>query len=116
MFEVVYPLPLVPSYVLGVVNRYSVPYALFDIGLLFHQTQTPRNKILVFKDEIDRVAVLIDDITGIIDIDRENIYHIEKSANFDLSDAVVSSFNWNNTDIFVLDIHRILESVSREIV
>jgi len=28
----VYPLPLLPSYVLGVINRYSIPYALFDTG------------------------------------------------------------------------------------
>jgi len=115
LFDHVYPLPLVPSYVLGVVNRYSVPYALFDIGLLFNKTPCPQNKVLIFKDEIDRIAVLIDDVTGIADIHPEDIFAHERSIDqSELTDAVAVSFSWNGNDVFVLDIHRILERVSRE--
>jgi len=115
LYDIVYQLPLIPSYVLGVVNRYSIPYALFDIGILFYNTPTPRNKVLIFKDEIDHIAFLIDDVTGIADISSDNIYSLERSLDLnDLTDAVYSSFKWNEQDVFVLDVHRILERVCQE--
>jgi len=113
LFDSVYPLPLMPSYVLGVVNRYSVPYALFDIGLLFYNTPCPRNKVLVIKDDIDRIAFLIDDIAGIADIQQEKLLSVERSPESnDLTEAVFASFNWNADDVFVLDIHKILSRVT----
>jgi purine-binding chemotaxis protein CheW len=117
LFETVYPLPLMPPYVPGVVNRYSIPYALFDIGLLFFNTPSPRKKVLIVKDEIDRIAFLIDDIAGIADIPVNNIMTMERSeSSSDLSETVSASFKWNNNDVFVLDIHRILSRVSGDIV
>jgi chemotaxis signal transduction protein len=101
--------------VLGVINRYSVPYALFDIGLLFYNTPSLRNKILIVKDEIDRIAFLIDDVAGIEDIQNEKLLIMERShdAN-DLAEAVYASFSWNNNDVFVLDIQKILSRLTGE--
>lgn len=115
LFEAVYPLPLMPPYVLGVINRYSVPYALFDIGLLFYNTPSPRNKVLIIKDEIDRIAFLIDEVAGIEDIQYEKLFILERNqgAN-DLTEAVYASFKWNDSDVFVLDIQRILSRLTGE--
>lgn len=115
LFETVYPLPLMPSYVLGVVNRYSVPYALFDIGILFYNTPSPRKKILVIKDEIDRIAFLIDDVAGIADIPNDKLLYMDKNPESgDLTEAVYASFNWKESDVLVLDISRILSRVTGE--
>jgi purine-binding chemotaxis protein CheW len=115
LFDTVYPLPLLPAYVLGVINRYSVPYALFDIGLLLFRTPGPRNKVLVLKDDVDRVAFLIDDVYGIADVPQDNLFDIERDAGQeDSTDAVSASFNWNSDDVFVLDIQRVLARVSAE--
>jgi len=109
LFDTVYPLPLMPAYVPGIVNRYSVPYALFDIGLLFYSTPCPRGKILVFKDEIDRIAFLIDDVSGIADIAQDDLLSTERGAESgDITDAVCASFDWNGSSVLVLDIHSIL--------
>ncbi|MDR1837101.1 MAG: chemotaxis protein CheW [Treponema sp.] len=117
IFDTVYPLPLMPPYVLGVVNRYSVPYALFDLGLLFHNTPCPRNKMLIFKDEIDRIAFLTEDVADIADIQPEKILSIEGSAESgELTDAVISSFSWNGGDVFVLDVNKILGRVTEDAV
>ena len=117
LFETVYPLPLLPPFVLGVVNRYSVPYALFDIGLLFHKTESPRKKVLIIKDEIDHIAFLIDDVSGIADIQPENILIIDRnSQSGELSDAVCASFSWNGNDVLVLDIHKVIGRISQEAV
>jgi len=117
LFDTVYPLPLVPAYVLGIINRYSVPYALFDIGLLLLKTPSPRKKVLVLKDEIDRIAFLIEDVSGIADISREKLFSVEQSQGAetgDLAEAVSSSFNWDGNDVLVLDIKRIMARVSDE--
>jgi len=109
LFDTVYPLPLMPSYVLGVVNRYSVPYALFDIGLLLHDKHCPRNKVIVFKDKIDHIAFLIDDVISIEDIQPENMLIPENNSDsVDLPDVISSSFNWNNNLVSVLDYNHII--------
>jgi len=115
LFDTVYPLPLMPSYVLGVINRYSIPYALFDLGILFNNTPTSHNKTLILKDNIDRVAFLIDDVAGIIDMIPENLIILERNADSnELTDAVSATFNWNDNDVFVLDVSRIIKRISEE--
>jgi len=117
LFDAVYPLPLMPSYIPGIVNRYSTPYALFDTGLLFQKTPCPRKKIIVFKEDIDRIAFLVDDITGITDIPSEELFAFEKdSSSDDLTDGISASFKWNDNDVFVLDIDRIINRVSEELI
>ena len=117
LFDTLYPLPLMPPYVPGVINRYSVPYALFDIGLLLFKTPGPRNKVLVLKDDIDRIALLIDDVAGIADIPEEELIGIERSAESDdTAETISASFNWNGENVFVLDVQRILARVSGEAV
>jgi purine-binding chemotaxis protein CheW len=113
LFETVYPLPLMPPYVPGVINRYSVPYALFDIGLLLFKTPSPRTKVLVLKDNIDRIAFLIDDIIGIADIPQKELLSVERAAESgDITEAVSASFNWDGGDVFVLDVQRILSQAA----
>jgi len=115
LFDTVYPLPLMPPYVLGVINRYSIPYALFDIGILFFNNPSPRSKALIFKDDIDRIAFLIDDVTGITDIQQDKLFNVERDADSDLTEAVLASFNWNGKDVFTLDIFKILSRVKEDI-
>jgi purine-binding chemotaxis protein CheW len=116
LFDAVYPLPLMPSFILGIVNRYSIPYALFDIGLLFFNTPSPRKKVLVVKDNIDRVSFLIDDISGIADVQHDDLFSIERGADStDLTDMICASFDWNNSDVFVLDIQKMLERITEGI-
>ena len=117
LFDTVYPLPLLPSCVLGVINRYSVPYALFDIGLLLYKTPGKRKKVLVLKEEIDRIAFLIDDITGIVDLPEGTLLSIERSTESnDITEAVSASFSRDGGDVFVLDIHKIIERITEELV
>jgi purine-binding chemotaxis protein CheW len=117
LFDTVYPLPLMPDYVTGVINRYSVPYALFDIGMLLFKTPSLRKKVLVLKDDIDRIAFLIDDVSGIIDVPQEKLFNVERGEESGgLTEAVSASFNLDGGDVFVLDVQRILARVKDEAV
>jgi len=109
MFDAVYPLPLVPPCVLGIINRYSIPYALFDIGLLLFDSPSSRGKVLVLKDSVERIAFLIDDINGIAEVPEEELMVMEKdSERSDGAETISASFRWNDGEVFVLDVGSIL--------
>ncbi len=98
---------------LGVIDRYSIPYALFDIGFLLTNVPGPRDEALVIKGDIDRVAFSIENVSGIADITPDKLIKIG-SESVQLSSAVRASFNWNGADVYVLDIRRLLARVAQE--
>jgi purine-binding chemotaxis protein CheW len=115
VFDAVYPLPLMPEYVLGIINRYSVPYVLLDIGLLLTGESSRGGKVLVVKEDIDRIAFLIDDIADIADIAKGRLIEVERGVeDGDAAEIISGSFKRNGGDIFVLDIRRILDRVTGE--
>jgi len=113
--EPLYQLPLLPSYLLGFINRYSIPYALFDIGFLLANKPGPRNEALLIKSDIDRVAFSIENVSGIADITPDEMIKIE-TGSVELNSAVRASFNWKGAEVFVLDIQRLLAHVAQEAV
>jgi len=111
----VFPLPLLPPYVLGFINRYSIPYALFDTGFLLFKVQGPRNEALVIKGEIDHVAFSIDKVSGIANIAPDKLNHLETGSRPDeTTGTVYASFKWNDADVFVIDVRRILARAAAE--
>ena len=109
----VFPLPLLPAYALGFINRYSIPYVLFDIGFLLTNVQGPRNEALVVKGEIDNVAFSIDKVSGIASLTPDKLNHMEAGSRLDeITGTVFASFKWNDADVFVIDIQRILKRAS----
>jgi purine-binding chemotaxis protein CheW len=114
-FDKVYPLPLLPEYVKGVINRYSVPFALIDIGLLIRETSTPEAKVVVLKESVDKLAFLIDDVVDIIDVPVSNLLKVEQGIERDdITDIIESSFEWHDTHVFVLGIRQIINRVKTD--
>jgi purine-binding chemotaxis protein CheW len=118
VFDKAYPLPLLPDYVIGIINRYSAPYALVDIGLLIQKTPTPKAKIVVLKETVDKLAFLIDDVADIVDVSRDALLKMERDSDVpeagDVTDIIESSFEWQNTNVFVLSINRIISRVKND--
>jgi purine-binding chemotaxis protein CheW len=109
LLDTVYPLPLLPPYMPGIINRYSTPYALIDIGLLLGKTATPRAKVVVLKEQIDRAAFLIDDVVDIADVLPSDLLQIEQEADSGgVTSVITASLQWKETNIFVLDIEQVL--------
>ena len=113
--EPLHHLPLLPSYVLGVIDRYSIPYALFDIGFLLTNAPGPHNEALVINKEIDQVAFSIENVSGIADITPDKLIKIETgSGPFELHSAVYASFKWNGEDVYILNIRQLLARIAQE--
>jgi purine-binding chemotaxis protein CheW len=114
-FDKVYPLPLLPDYVKGIINRYSVPYALIDIGLLIRETSTPEAKVVVLKETVDKLAFLIDDVVDIVDIPDSSLLKMEQgSERDDVTDIIESSFEWHDTHVFILGVRQIINRVKTD--
>jgi purine-binding chemotaxis protein CheW len=116
LFDAVYSLPLMPPYIPGVVNRYSVPFALLDTSLLFFNIAGKRNKILVLRDDIDHIALLVDEVSDIADVRMDTLASAGGGETDALSEAVTASFNFEGNDIFILDIHKIIKRITEETV
>jgi len=78
-----YPLPFVPPYIKGVLNRHGDPYAVIDIASFFGHEDLSENLFLILNDGND-IALRISEI-------RE-FYTTGEAGLQKLSDAVQSDF------------------------
>ena len=106
--EKVFPLPLVPDYVRGIINRYSVPYALIDICFLLIKEASDARKVIVLKEEVDKLAFLIDDVTDIADLPPEKLIKIEQE---DAAGTISSFFEWQGAQVFCLETAEIINRI-----
>ena len=109
--EKVFPLPLVPDYIRGVINRYSVPYALVDISFLLHKDSSSAQKVIVLKEEVDKLAFLIDDVTDIADIPPGKLLQIDQEE----TSAISAFFEWKDTQVFCLEIEELIKAISQNV-
>jgi purine-binding chemotaxis protein CheW len=101
--ERVFPLPLVPGYVRGLINRYSTPYALIDIGLLLFNIPSGASKTVVLKESVDKLAFLIDDVLDIADIARDKLLKVEQESE-EAMPLIESSFEWQGGPVFCIGV------------
>ncbi|MDR0600580.1 MAG: chemotaxis protein CheW [Treponema sp.] len=120
VFEKAFPLPLVPGYVRGIINRYSVPYALIDIGFLLVKNPSAGTKVIVLKEEVDKLAFLIDDVTDIADIAPGDLLKIEREESAGSAEPegmgklVGSSFEWKGRRVFCLETGELIGRIKRD--
>ena len=110
--EKVFPLPLVPDYVRGIINRYSVPYALVDISFLLFKESSPAGKVIVLKEEIDKLAFLIDDVADIADIPPDKLFEIDQEE----TNTISGFFEWKETQVFCLEIENLLKTIKEDFI
>jgi purine-binding chemotaxis protein CheW len=111
--EKVFPLPLVPDYVRGIINRYSVPYALIDISFLLLKEASNARKVIVLKEEVDKLALLIDDVADIADLPPEKLMKTEQEAE-DISASVSAFFEWKGHPVLCLDTEELLNRIKQD--
>ena len=113
VLEKVFPLPLVPLYVRGIINRYSVPYALIDINFLLLNNVSNAQKVIVLKEEVDRIALLIDDVTDIADLSPEKIIKTEQEEAA-VSGSVNAFFEWKGIPVFCIDAGELISRIKQD--
>jgi purine-binding chemotaxis protein CheW len=110
ILEKVFPLPLVPDYVRGIINRYSVPYALIDLNFLLLNESSTVRKVIVLKEEVDKLAFLIDDVTDIADLPADQLMKIDQEET-----ALISAFfEWKDNHVLCLDTGELISKIKRD--
>ena len=113
-FDKVFPLPLIPPYLLGIINRYSVPYALIDLGFLFYGDASEAKKVIVLKENVEKTALLIDDVTDITDIALNNLINNEQEDD-EVSGLVSGLFEWKDMPVFCLDVGELINRIRQDL-
>ena len=111
--EKVFPLPLVPEYVRGIINRYSVPYALIDLSFLLLKITSNARKVIVLKEEIDKIALLIDDVVDIADFQTEKLMEIEQDEKT-LAGSVNAYFEWKDHHVFCIEAGELIGRIKND--
>ena len=107
----VFPLPFVPSYVDGVLNRYGDPYVVVDPAVL--EGKKPQNSFLfiVINDET-HTCFRISDVKDFFTATEKDVVHFVEE---ELSDYYDGTLTVNGQEVFVLKVQAIIEKVGKEI-
>ncbi|MDR2733617.1 MAG: chemotaxis protein CheW [Spirochaetota bacterium] len=111
--EKVFPLPLVPPFVRGIINRYSIPYALVDVSLILGGDSAQGSKVIVFKEETDRLALLIDDVVDFADLPPSALMDVDQEAGA-AANLVRAFFEWKGNPVFCLESDELLRHIQQE--
>jgi len=115
VLEKAFPLPLVPEYVRGIINRYSIPYALIDINFLLLKEISNARKVIILKEEVDKLALLIDDVSDIADISAEKLLKIEQDETA-VSTSINAYFEWKGNPVFCFDAEELIALIRRDFI
>ncbi|GHV02813.1 hypothetical protein AGMMS50229_00230 [Campylobacterota bacterium] len=111
-FDTFYPLPLLPSYAKGLINRFATPYLLIDTALFLAIGGAETKKVLVLKEQIDRLAFTIDDCIDIVDVDENTVQTITDAHQSYLNGV----FEYRKNDVFIVDHSAMIEQFNEEFV
>ena len=107
----VFPLPFVPPYVNGVLNRYGDPYVVIDSAVLEGKEPQESFLFIVLNDE-SHTCFRITDVKDFFTATEKDVVHFSET---DLSDFYEGTLNINGQEVFVLKIQAIIEKVGKEI-
>ncbi len=107
----VFPLPFVPSYVNGVLNRYGDPYVVVDPASLEGKEAQHSLLFIVMNDE-SHTCLRITDVKDFFTATDKDVVHFSET---ELSEFYDGTLNVDGQDVFVLNVQAIIEKVGKEI-
>lgn len=107
----VFPLPFVPPYVNGVLNRYGDPYVVIDSAVLEGKDAQQSMLFIVLNDE-SHTCLRITDVRDFFTASEKDVIHFSEE---ELSDYYEGTLKVNNQEVFVLKVQAIIEKVGKEI-
>lgn len=110
--DFIHPLPFVPIYVRGLINKQGEPYTVVDLQLLFNQEKIESSMFLVINKEKDHMAYMIHDVIDIIKIDKSGIYEIIEDSGLTFFDKYIDI---KNEKIYLLNIDHISRKLKSDV-
>ena len=107
----VFPLPFVPPYVNGVLNRYGDPYVVVDSAVLEGKEAQNSFLFIVLSDE-SHTCLRITDVKDFFTASEKDVVHFSEA---ELSDFYDGTLKINGQEVFVLNVQAVIEKVGKEI-
>ena len=107
----VFPLPFVPPYVNGVLNRYGDPYVVVDSAVL-EGKEAQKSKLFIVMNDESHTCLRISDVKDFFTAAEKDVVHFTEA---ELSDYYEGTLNINGQDVYVLKVQAIIEKVGKEI-
>ena len=107
----VFPLPFVPPYVDGVLNRYGDPYVVINPAAL-ECYEAPQSKLFIVLNDESHSCFRITDVKDFFTATEKDVVHF---AEAELSEFYEGTLTVNGQDVFVLKVQDIIQKVGKEI-
>ncbi len=107
----VFPLPFVPSYINGVLNRYGDPYVVIDTAALEGHTVSDAKLFIILNHE-SHSCLRITDVKDFFTASNDELVQFSET---EMSDFYSGTLSINGEDVFVLKIDAIIQKVGKEI-
>lgn len=107
----VFPLPFVPPYVNGVLNRYGDPYVVVDSSVLEGKDAQNSFLFIVLNDE-SHTCLRITDVKDFFTASEKDLVHFSEA---ELSEFYDGTLKVEGQDVYVLNVQAIIEKVGKEI-
>lgn len=107
----IFPLPFVPSYVNGVLNRYGDPYVVIDSAALEGQKAQNSLLFIVLNDE-SHTCLRITDVKDFFTATEKDVVQFSEA---EMSDFYSGTLNFNGQNALVLKTEEIIQKVGKEI-
>jgi len=105
----VFPIPFVPAFINGVLNRYGDPYAVVDPALLLGKKKQETSLFIVINDE-SRTCLRITDVIEFHSTSESDVRKFTEAEQY-LDGAI----EYNGNEVFIVNTQAILEKVLNEL-
>lgn len=105
----VFPIPFVPSFINGVLNRYGDPYAVIDPALLLGKKKQETSLFIVINDE-SRSCLRITDVIEFHSTNESDVRKFTEAEQY-----LDGSIEYNGNEVFIVNAQAILDKVLNEL-
>lgn len=106
----IFPLPFVPSYIPGLINRHGDPYTVIDLYQLFNQKKQETSLFLIVNDD-EQTALQITDILEFRSTSVDSIRKFSDSTSAQFFSGIIVI---DEKEIPIIDIQLINEQVRQD--
>jgi len=109
--EKIFPLPFVPDFVAGLINRHGEPYTVIDPAIIFDE-QAQNTSLYLILNDTDQNCLRITDIYEFVTIPQKEMASFNGLVNNTL---FMGSLKINGVEVTVLDSNAIIEKTRIDI-
>jgi len=108
----IYPIPFVPAYVSGLINRHGEPHTVIDLKAVLGGGRLDASRVLIMNNGSDQISFLITDIDKIAEIPEPDVVSLPAT---DGGALFKGSFRCEGREVFIINPQEIYDRLGADI-